>query len=209
MSHVASFESATTLHREILVGGLPPLTNKFTLLAGVLAAGAVLGRVVSTPTAAAASGNVGNGSIGAVTTGAWAIPGVWRVMCTEPASGGGGTFTVEDPNGVQYPRAVVGSAYAGPLGFTISAGVFDFAAGDAFLITVPTTTDVRLAEAAATDGSATPAVILAHDADASGGEVEVMAYTRADVREFALSYGAGHSAETVREALRQRGITLV
>lgn len=208
MKDIAGMSSATERQTGLLVVGTPTLTKKVTLLAGVLSAGAVLGQVVGTPSASAVGGNVGNGTIDVVTTAAGALAGGWWVTCIEPASGGG-TFAVEDPEGVQYPRAVVGAPYLGPLNFTISAGGVDFAAGDAFLITVPTTTDFRLASAAATDGSAGPAVILAHDADASAGETEVMVYTRADVLESALSFGPGHSADTTRETLRLCGITLV
>jgi hypothetical protein len=208
MDHLASFDSATYAGSALVVPGLPVLTKKFTLTAGALLAGAVLGIVAGTPTAAAAAGNTGNGTIGTLSVGNGAKTGAWRLICIEPGSNLG-TFAVEDPDGIVVGRAVVGSAYTGPIGFTIADGATDFVAGDSFVVTVPTSTDVKLAVAAATDGSAVPVAVLAHDADASAAEVEVIAYIRADVMESALSFGAGHTADTVREALRQRGITLV
>lgn len=208
MDHLASFNSTSYAGSALVAPGMPVMTKKFTLTTGTLLAGAVLGIIAGTPTAAAAAGNTGNGTIGTLTVGNGAKVGVWRLICIEPAANLG-TFAVEDPDGIQVGRAIVGSAYAGPIGFTIADGATDFVAGDAFTFTVPSSSDVILSVAAATDGSAVPAVVLAHDADASAAEVEVIAYTRADVIETALSYGAGHTADTVREALRLRGITLI
>lgn len=208
MDHLASFDTTSLTGNALVAPGMPVLTKKFSLLAGALAAGAVLGIVAGTPTAAAAAGNTGNGTIGSLSVGAGAKAGAWRLVCIEPAANAG-TFAVEDPDGIIVGRANVASAFTGPIGFTIADGATDFVAGDSFIVTVPTSTNVRLAAAAATDGSALAAAVLAHDADASAGPVEVIAYTRADVLENALSFGAGHTANTVREALRQRGITLV
>lgn len=208
MDHLASFASTSSTGSALVAPGMPVLTRKFTLQAGLLAAGAVLGIVAGTPTSAAAAGNTGNGTIGTLSVGAGAKSGTWRIICIEPAANAG-TFAVEDPDGIVVGRANVASAFVGPIGFTIADGATDFVAGDSFTVTVPTSTNVRLAVAAATDGSALAAVVLAHDADASAGPVEVIAYTRADVLEDALSFGAGHTAASVREALRQRGITLV
>src|SRR5512147_607061 len=77
-----------------------------TVLAGsgaerVLTNGMVLGRITKgTATAAAAAGNTGNGTITAnPTVGQAAKPGIYQVVCIEPAANGG-KFTVEDPNGI-------------------------------------------------------------------------------------------------------------
>lgn len=208
MSELASFESSSYAGKALLVPGIPPLLKKFSLAAGNLVAGAVLGSVAGAATAAAAAGNTGNGTISAVTVGAGAKVGQWRLVCLEPVTNLG-TFAVEDPDGVIVGRAIVGSAFAGPINFTISDGATDFVAGDAFTVTVAASSSVRLAVAAATDGSAIPTGILAEDADASAGAVECLVYIRGDFKEDALSFGAGHTADTVREALRLRDITLV
>lgn len=208
MDHLASFTSTSVAPNALVYPGTSVLTRKVSLLAGVLSAGAVLGLVAGTPTAAAAAGNTGNGTISAVTVGNGAKTGTWRIICLEPNTNLG-TFAVEDPDGIIVGRANVGTAFAGPLGFTITDGATDFVAGDSFTVTVPVSTSARLAAAAATDGSAVPTLVLAHDADASAGPVEAIAYTRADVLEDALSLGAGHTLASVREPLRLRGITLI
>lgn len=64
-----------------------------------------------------------------------------------------------------------------------------------------------LSASGASDGSQTPVAILARDADASGGDVtEASVYIAGDFNEAALSFGTGHDADSVREALRERSI---
>ncbi len=196
----------------LVPGGPTPITRKYSLLAGVLKAGAVLGRVLGTPVVTAGTGNTGSsGTIGVVTLGAGAQHGRYTARCVEPASNAG-TFELEDPQGRFVGRVTVGVAFAGELGFTI-ADATDFVSGDHFFIDVPYAgTDgnqVRLAVAAATDGSHLAELILAEDADATDGAVEVLVYERADVMEAALSFGAGHTVATTRESLRARGITII
>jgi hypothetical protein len=108
-----------------------------TVLSGQnLKPGHVLGKVaVGTATGAAVSGNTGNGAISAVSAGATAKPGVYTANCIEPATNGG-TFSVEDPDGVNVGTAAVGTPFAGPVNFTIADGATDFVAGDRFTITV-------------------------------------------------------------------------
>ena len=55
--------------------------------------------------------------------------------------------------------------------------------------------------AAANDGSEAPLVILAEDADASGGDVDATVWIAGDFNGDLLTYGAGHTADTVRAAL--------
>lgn len=43
---------------------------------------------------------------------------------------------MEDPDGVTIGTATVAVLYDGPINFTIADGATDFAAGDAFVITV-------------------------------------------------------------------------
>ena len=65
----------------------------------------------------------------------------------------------------------------------------------------------NLSAAAATDGSQTPAFVLAYSVDASAGDVEAIAYERADLVASALVLGAGHTLASIREGLRGKGIT--
>lgn len=179
--HKAEFivtEAEGTLSRETV-----------TILSGqTLKPGHVLGKVtVGTATGAAVSGNTGNGAIGTVSAGATAKPGVYQIVCIEPATDGG-TFAVEDPEGVIVGRAVVGSAFAGPVNFTISDGGTDFAAGDRFAVTVAAGSGkYKEYNPANTDGSQT-AVALAVDAvDASAGDTPAVIIARhAEVNEAEL-----------------------
>lgn len=66
-----------------------------------------------------------------------------------------------------------------------------------------------LSAAAANDGSQIPDVILAEACDASTAEKQAIAYPRGDFAEQALTFGAGHTADSVREILRAKGITLI
>ncbi len=71
-----------------------------TLLTGQnLKAGHVLGKVsVGTASAQASSGNTGNGTISAVTVGAGAKAGDYKITCIDPVAGRG-LFTDVDPVG--------------------------------------------------------------------------------------------------------------
>lgn len=65
-----------------------------------------------------------------------------------------------------------------------------------------------LSAAAAGDGSEVPTAILAEDTDATGGATEAIAYISGDFNEDAITYGAGHTADSVREGLRDLSIFL-
>ena len=65
-----------------------------------------------------------------------------------------------------------------------------------------------LSASAAGDGSQTPDAILAVDADPSGGDVQALVFLSGEFNENALSFGTGHTADSVRQALRQRSIFL-
>jgi hypothetical protein len=207
----ASFSSTSYSPDKLLAGEQRLASRKVTLAAGEnRTRGAVLGKVTAgTPTAAAVAGNSGTGTIGAVTLGAGAKPGVYRLTCIEPATDAG-KFQVEDPDGIVLGVATVGVAFAGPVNFTIADGGTDFAAGDSFTITVAAGAGTyKLSAAAAADGSQVPDAILAQDCDASGGATEALVYIRGDFNESALTLGAGHTVDSIREGLRQKGIHLV
>lgn len=61
----------------------------------------------------------------------------------------------------------------------------------------------------AADGSETPDAILAEDVDASAGDKEGLVYMRGDFVEEAVTFGTAHTANSVREGLRAKGITLI
>lgn len=65
-----------------------------------------------------------------------------------------------------------------------------------------------LSLSASSDGSQTPAVILAEDCDASAGDKVTVAYFGGSFDENACVYGTGHTAITAREPLRDVSILL-
>lgn len=67
----------------------------------------------------------------------------------------------------------------------------------------------KLSLAAGGDGSEVPDLILAEVTDASGGDAVAMAYERGDFAEAHLTIGTGHTADSIREGLRVKGITLI
>lgn len=143
-----------------------------TVLSGQnLQPGHVLGKVaVGEATGTADSGNIGNGAITAVSAGDTAKAGAYVTTCIEPATNGG-TFSVEDPDGVNIGTAVVGTPFAGPVNFTIGDGATDFAAGDRFTVTVAEGSGkYKEYNPANTDGSQAAAAILIDHANATAGD---------------------------------------
>jgi len=63
-----------------------------------------------------------------------------------------------------------------------------------------------LSDAGATDGSQTPVAILAEDVDASSGDKEATVYLTGEFNVRRITFGNGHTAATVKDALRQVGI---
>ena len=85
---------------------------------------------------AAVAGNTGAGTITAApVTGAGVKIGIYSLVCSAVAVGGG-KFRVEDPDGVVVGTAAVGVEFTKQLTFTIAAAGADFIIGDAFTITV-------------------------------------------------------------------------
>ncbi len=185
--------------------------DRVTVLAGsgaerVLTSGMVLGRITKgAATAAAVAGNTGDGTIGAVTVGAAAKPGLYRLVCIEPAVNGG-KFTVEDPDGILIGVATVGVEFTTQLTFTIADGATDFAAGDSFTITVAAGSGkVKQIDFAATDGSDAACGILALDATAPDGAdgAGVAIVRNAIVSAAGLRWPDGATAEQKSAAIAQ------
>jgi hypothetical protein len=139
-----------------------------------------------------------------------ALNGSYTAVCVEKTTDSG-TFNVVRPNGTVDGVATVGVAYDGQVKFTIADGSTDFAAGDAFTIPVTASGSGKyvLSTSAATDGSQTPDLILAENADATSADVSALAYARGDFITSALTIGAGHTAASITEGLRTKGITLL
>ena len=67
----------------------------------------------------------------------------------------------------------------------------------------------KLSASAATDGSEVPDLILAEAADATAGDVSALAYERGDFNAGVITLGTGHTAASIRDGLRAKGITLL
>ncbi|HWQ55161.1 MAG TPA: head decoration protein [Bryobacteraceae bacterium] len=183
-----------------------------TILAGSGAArelltGMVLGRVTKGAAASAAvAGNTGDGAITAApAVGAGAKPGVYRVVCIEPAVDGG-KFAVEDPNGILIGVATVGIEFTNHLTFTIADGAADFVAGDTFTITVAAGSGkVKQIDFAATDGSDVASGLLLLDTTApDGADRSGVAIVRnAIVSDNGITWPAGTTANQKSAAIAQ------
>lgn len=66
-----------------------------------------------------------------------------------------------------------------------------------------------LSLSAAADGSQTPDAVLAHDVGSTTADTEALVYVRGDFQAGAMTFGTAHTAATVREGLRAKGINLI
>jgi len=66
-----------------------------------------------------------------------------------------------------------------------------------------------LSASAAGDGSEVPDLVLVDDTDASGADAVALGYARGDFIEGQLTIGTGHTADSIREGLRGKGITMI
>ena len=66
-----------------------------------------------------------------------------------------------------------------------------------------------LSLAVSNDGSQTPDVVLAEDCDATTADAEALVYVRGDFNASAVTFGTGHTATSVRDGLRSKGIFLI
>ncbi|MEW6775024.1 MAG: head decoration protein [Bdellovibrionota bacterium] len=192
-----------------------------TVLAGsgsdrALLVGQVLGRQSKGPptSAAKSGGNTGDGAMGAVTLGAEAVPGVYKLRITKAAANAG-DFQVTDPQGDVIGVGTVGVAFAGAhLNFTLADGSADFIVGDGFDITVPAGAGkVKEIDFAATDGTEDAYGVLVHAVTAPNGvDARGVAIVRdADLRNTGLVWPGGATDAQKSAALDQlaaRGIVI-
>lgn len=213
----ASYEQGTPVaHKNILAGGTYTTRKVIIAEGAVLEAGAVLGAVGGDKEAVGAAG-VPAPAAATITAAPDAGPGtkvgVHIFRCIVGGSGSAAKWEHRDPDGVLVGVATSTVAYAGGglSGITIADPGTDPAAGDAFTVTVTEDEDTRewkLSAAAATDGSQVPDVVLAHPCDASDGAKEAIAYETAQLVGSALTLGAGHTIDSIREGLRAKGLLI-
>lgn len=168
-----------------------------TILSGQnLVAGAVLGKITVGSASAVAGTNTGNGTMGAITVGAGAQPGVYNLKVTKAAANAG-DFQVVDPQGDVAGVGTVGVAFSGGgLSFTLADGATDFVVGDTFAITVATGSNKYVEhDAAGTDGRQVAAGILFGAVNATSADKKGVALVRdCEVNGSEITWKTGISA---------------
>lgn len=81
-------------------------------------------------------------------------------------------------------------------------------ASGSVLGTITASKKATLSLAAAGDGSQTPDFVLPYGVDATAGDVDAIVYETGNLNGEALVLGAGHTLATIREGLRDKGITI-
>ncbi|MBO8136795.1 MAG: head decoration protein [Desulfotomaculum sp.] len=207
------YSNLDTYTPDNLIAGndIPLLVKAVTLEAGqgVVKRGTVLGKItkaIGNPTADA--GNTGDGTVTNVSLGSTAKLGTYTLECIT-AVVDGGTFKVIDPDGIRLDDAVVGTAYTGPINFTINDGATDFAVGDKFTIEVSAGSGkYKVVNSTNVDGSQVAVCILAEEVDTTGGDVTTEAYTSGHFNRQALIFGGDDTAANHETRLRELGIYL-
>lgn len=210
-------QSSAPYDRMLIAGNEETVSRKITLLSGQnCIRGTLLGKISggAATSAAKAGGNTGDGTLTPdVTTPvrAGAKVGVYTVRFTAAATDNG-TFRVTDPDGFALGDVVMAGgagAFDNDVKFAVADGATDFIVGDGFDITVAAGSSKYIKSlSAAVDGSQAPAVLLSEDCDASAGDKVTVAYFKGTFNENAITYGTGHTAASVREELRDIGISL-
>ncbi len=197
---------------KLLAGSMQPVTESVTLLTGEnRTRGTLLGKITIGALSETHAGNTGNGvmTIDAVTPAlAFCQAGVYIVKCILAAANGG-TFRVFDPKGNALGDVAVAATFANQIKFVIADGATDFIVGDTFLVTVAAGSGKwKLSAAAAVDGSQVPRGILVRDTNATAADIVTGVYRTGEFYDGAITFGAGHTADSVREDLRDLGIHL-
>jgi hypothetical protein len=192
-------------------------------LSQTLVAGQVCGRVgvpanIVSSAAADAANTGGSGAItidGTNPVSASAKNGRYRAVCIEPATNGG-TFAVNDPDGVEIGKVAVGATFNNQIKFVI-ADATDFVAGDAFNIDVireeGADEQAKALDLAGTDGSEVGSCIIVYPVTTDGSTTKKAAFmTRnCEVRAADLTWPSGITADQKAaqiENLRKKGIIL-
>ncbi len=212
----ANFETEDTYSPDNLIAGDGQVRGEvITLLSGQnLTRGTLLGKISDGAVTAVGAADVPAPVAATITASPTATTaakaGIHRFVCV--TAGATGKFRHYDPDGNVVGDATTGTEYTGGgLTLTITDAGTDPAVGEAFKVTVTIAAgsgSYKKSLAAATDGSETPIAILAEDCDASGGDAECVAYYTGDFNEDAITFGSGHTAASVKDALRARGIHL-
>lgn len=117
------------------------------------------------------AGSTGNPTSGAITVGAAAMPGVYRIVFQSATA-----YTVENPDGVLVDNGVLGTAFsAGGLGFTLTAGGTAAVANDTARITVAAGS-MKFVPYTANRGAGPAAAVLYTELPAATGDKNVVVF---------------------------------
>lgn len=207
------FSSKEVFNWDNLLSGDSKIVTKSVtlLLAQNVVRGTLMGKIkraLTTPTPYTYSGT-GNGAISAIAMKSKTKIGNYKIECVT-AVANGGVFKVLDPDGNRLDDATVGVAYSNnDLAFSIADGSTDFIVGDAFTIPILAGSGKYVKSlAAAVDGSNDPVAIIAEDKDATAEDKTVVVYESGEFNENKITFGAGHTKDSVRDALRLLSIYL-
>lgn len=214
MDPTAKFEDAGTFTPDDLLASglnLQHLKVETPLDAVALDRGTLMGKITLGAITEDHAGNTGNGAMTLLVKKKNTVAGDYIAECIATGANAG-TFKVLTPDGNRLDDAKVGVAYSNDhLGFSIADGAADFILGDKFTITVEEGSGEWIKSvAAAVDGSQKPKGILALATDA-GDNVnpgQALVYTGGEFLEDAVTFGAGHTADSVRDELQLQGIIL-
>lgn len=134
--------------------------------------------------------------------GAGVKAGVYSIVNIEPAANGG-TFQVNDPDGVQIGIATVGVAFDGDVKFTIADGATDFVAGDTFTLAVTIADAATAGEYAPAQAGEVADAVSMYKVDATSAAVDVAAIVRdAELNKNCLNYHSSADDDAKKAALR-------
>lgn len=181
------------------------LSRQAVLIAAAVTTGLILGAATKgMGTFAAAAGvaggsNTGNGTMGTPSAGVGAQVGSYTVEYIAPT-----LFNVIDPSGKLIGEGANSAAFAGQIGFTMTAGTTPFAAGDKFTVAVTETDPADAGEylplnLSATDGTENAAGISWDNyTPPSGGTMSGTAIVRnAEVKGVNLTYPSGANSTQI------------
>jgi len=98
----------------------------------------------------------------------------------------------------EYPRITRIVTVTGGTALTAGAVLGQISADDRY----------QLSEAGSSDGSEIPDAILGEDIDTSAGDAQALVYLTGEFNALALTLGAGHTVDSVRQAFRTRSLFL-
>lgn len=108
---------------------------------------------------------------------------------------------------VTDPQIIAGGTYTTRVVTILSGEVRD---AGSVLGKITASGKYKLSASAAGDGSQTPALVLAQDIDASGGDKQALCYETCSggVVSSALILGAGHTIASIRDTMRDIGLPI-